>query len=98
MPNEAQIAEEIEELVRKNYPGPHRCNPRVDDWWQGFFRVPPSTKGTFSTFVRCMVSKPGEEPTRPFVYLNKEEYEKEVVRKVEEYKQRLRELFRKKYY
>uniref|UniRef100_A0A803KNX4 Uncharacterized protein n=1 Tax=Chenopodium quinoa TaxID=63459 RepID=A0A803KNX4_CHEQI len=58
-------------------PKPHRCNDRAEDaCFEGnpFKTVP----GPFKLFYRCMRSKPGEEPTEPFYYLELDPPRREV--------------------
>ncbi|KAK1258788.1 hypothetical protein QJS04_geneDACA018699 [Acorus gramineus] len=52
-------------------PRAHRCNDRVEDVIQAAFEGNPfkTVPGPFKLFWRCMRSKPGEEPTEPFTYL-----------------------------
>ncbi|CAJ1956334.1 unnamed protein product [Sphenostylis stenocarpa] len=57
-----------------NHPEPkaHRCNDRVEDVIQACFEGNPfkTVPGPFKLFWQCMRSKPGEEPTEPFTYLD----------------------------
>ncbi|CAN4103472.1 unnamed protein product [Withania somnifera] len=55
-------------------PKPHRCNDRVEDVVQACFEGNPfkTIPGPFKLFWQCMRSKPGEEPTEPFYYLQLE--------------------------
>ncbi|KMZ68429.1 hypothetical protein ZOSMA_23G00840 [Zostera marina] len=50
----------------------HRCNDRAEDVIQACFEGNPfkTVPGPFKLFWRCMRSKPGEEPTQPFYYLD----------------------------
>ncbi|KAL8230218.1 hypothetical protein R6Q59_000032 [Mikania micrantha] len=52
-------------------PKAHRCNDRVEDVVQACFEGNPfkTVPGPFKLFWQCMQSKPGEEPTEPFYYL-----------------------------
>ncbi|KAI3677149.1 hypothetical protein L1987_86770 [Smallanthus sonchifolius] len=52
-------------------PKAHRCNDRVEDVVQACFEGNPfkTIPGPFKLFWQCMQSKPGEEPTEPFYYL-----------------------------
>ncbi|CAN6458057.1 unnamed protein product [Victoria cruziana] len=52
-------------------PKAHRCNDRAEDVIQACFEGNPfrTVPGPFKLFWRCMRSKPGEEPTEPFYYL-----------------------------
>ncbi|XP_078436138.1 hexokinase-1 protein [Wolffia australiana] len=53
-------------------PQAHRCNDRAEDVIQACFEGNPfkTVPGPFKLFWRCMRSKPGEEPTEPFFYLD----------------------------
>ncbi|KAI3855755.1 hypothetical protein MKX03_033435 [Papaver bracteatum] len=53
-------------------PKAHRCNDRAEDFVQACFEGNPfkTVPGPFKLFYRCMRSKPGEEPTEPFTYLD----------------------------
>uniref|UniRef100_A0A453SVL6 Uncharacterized protein n=5 Tax=Triticeae TaxID=147389 RepID=A0A453SVL6_AEGTS len=55
----------------KRQPKAHRCNDRVEDVVQAAFEGNPfkTVPGPFKVFWQCMRSKPGEEPTVPFTYL-----------------------------
>lgn len=55
----------------KRQPKAHRCNDRVEDVVQAAFEGNPfkTVPGPFKVFWQCMRSKPGEEPTEPFTYL-----------------------------
>ncbi|KAE9600707.1 hypothetical protein Lalb_Chr14g0375741 [Lupinus albus] len=55
-------------------PKPHRCNDRVEDVIQACFEGNPfkTVPGPFKLFWKCMHSKPGQEPTDPFFYLDLE--------------------------
>jgi len=68
-PPKFNSAAEIDAFVDEVFPGPHRCNPRLDDFLMGFMQFPPAPQGTFRTFVRCARSTPGQEPTTPFKHL-----------------------------
>ncbi|XP_021734003.1 uncharacterized protein LOC110700719 [Chenopodium quinoa] len=61
-------------------PKPHRCNDRVEDVIQACFEGNPfkTVPGPFKLFYRCMRSKPGEEPTEPFYYLELDPPKREV--------------------
>ncbi|KAF3966628.1 hypothetical protein CMV_009283 [Castanea mollissima] len=52
-------------------PKAHRCNDRAEDVIQACFEGNPfsTVPGPFKLFWRCMRSKPGEEPTEPYTYL-----------------------------
>ncbi|CAH1427823.1 unnamed protein product [Lactuca virosa] len=52
-------------------PKAHRCNDRIEDVVQACFEGNPfkTVPGPFKLFWHCMQSKPGEEPTEPFYYL-----------------------------
>lgn len=68
-PPKFESVEQINAFVDEIFPGPHRCNPRMDDLILGLLRFPPSPQGTVGTFIRCLRSNPGEEPSTPFKYL-----------------------------
>ncbi|CAM8968850.1 unnamed protein product [Rhodiola kirilowii] len=55
-------------------PKAHRCNDRAEDVIQACFEGNPfkTVPGPFKLFWRCMRSKPGEEPTEPYTYLDLE--------------------------
>ncbi|KAK7381142.1 hypothetical protein VNO78_33668 [Psophocarpus tetragonolobus] len=61
-------------ITGENHPEPkaHRCNDRVEDVIQACFEGNPfkTVPGPFKLFWQCMRSKPGEEPTEPFTYLD----------------------------
>ncbi|CAN7066492.1 unnamed protein product [Brassica oleracea var. botrytis] len=61
-------------------PKAHRCNDRVEDVVQACFEGNPfkTVPGPFKLFYRCMRSKPGEEPTEPFTYLDLEPPKRQV--------------------
>ncbi|KAH9603042.1 hypothetical protein KSS87_019931 [Heliosperma pusillum] len=61
-------------------PKPHRCNDRAEDIIQACFEGNPikTIPGPFKLFWRCMRSKPGEEPTEPFYYLELDPPKREV--------------------
>ncbi|XP_008680019.1 uncharacterized protein [Zea mays] len=52
-------------------PKAHRCNDRAEDVVQACFEGNPfkTVPGPFKLFWQCMRSKPGEEPTEPYTYL-----------------------------
>ncbi|CAN6193463.1 unnamed protein product [Urochloa humidicola] len=52
-------------------PKAHRCNDRAEDVVQAVFEGNPfkTVPGPFKLFYQCMRSKPGEEPTEPYTYL-----------------------------
>ncbi|EOY10010.1 Uncharacterized protein TCM_025380 [Theobroma cacao] len=52
-------------------PKAHRCNDRAEDVIQACFEGNPfkTVPGPFKLFWQCMRSKPGEEPTEPYTYL-----------------------------
>ena len=70
-----QSDEHMEAYITAIYPGPHRCNPRLDDFLQGMFRFPPKPNGTFATFIRCNRAEIGQEPREPFKYLPDDYFE-----------------------
>ncbi|KAF7827142.1 hexokinase-1 protein [Senna tora] len=55
-------------------PKAHRCNDRAEDVIQACFEGNPfkTVPGPFKLFWQCMRSKPGEEPTQPYTYLDLE--------------------------
>uniref|UniRef100_A0A0E0LEQ9 Hexokinase n=1 Tax=Oryza punctata TaxID=4537 RepID=A0A0E0LEQ9_ORYPU len=55
----------------KREPKAHRCNDRAEDVVQACFEGNPfkTVPGPFKLFWQCMRSKPGEEPTEPYTYL-----------------------------
>lgn len=61
-------------------PKPHRCNDRAEDVIQACFEGNPfkTVPGPFKLFWQCMRSKPGEEPTEPFTYLDLDPPKREV--------------------
>ncbi|XP_074376303.1 uncharacterized protein LOC141717935 isoform X2 [Apium graveolens] len=61
-------------------PKAHRCNDRAEDVIQACFEGNPfkTVPGPFKLFYRCMRSKPGEEPTEPFTYLQLDPPTREV--------------------
>ncbi|CAM8971443.1 hypothetical protein QQ045_030149 [Rhodiola kirilowii] len=61
-------------------PKAHRCNDRAEDVIQACFEGNPfkTVPGPFKLFWRCMRSKPGEEPTEPYTYLDLEPPKLEV--------------------
>ncbi|KAH7842928.1 hypothetical protein Vadar_010799 [Vaccinium darrowii] len=61
-------------------PTPHRCNDRVEDVIQACFEGNPfkTVPGPFKLFWQCMRSRPGEEPTEPFYYLQLDPPTREV--------------------
>ncbi|CAM8965595.1 unnamed protein product [Rhodiola kirilowii] len=61
-------------------PKAHRCNDRAEDVIQACFEGNPfkTVPGPFKLFWRCMRSKPGEEPTEPYTYLDLEPPKVEV--------------------
>lgn len=36
----------------------------------GLTQFPPRTRGTFGTYIKCLFSDKGDEPSGPFVYLD----------------------------
>ncbi|KAG4385975.1 hypothetical protein AAZX31_12G183700 [Glycine max] len=69
-------------VTGENHPEPkaHRCNDRVEDVIQACFEGNPfkTVPGPFKLFWQCMRSKPGEEPTEPFTYLDLEPPKRET--------------------
>ncbi|KAF5193866.1 hexokinase-1 protein [Thalictrum thalictroides] len=63
-------------------PKAHRCNDRMEDIIQACFEGNPfkTVPGPFKLFWRCMRSKPGEEPTEPFSYLELDPPKREEVK------------------
>ncbi|EPS60082.1 hypothetical protein M569_14723, partial [Genlisea aurea] len=61
-------------------PKAHRCNDRVEDVIYALFEGNPfkTVPGPFKLFWQCMRSKPGEEPTEPFYYLDLEPPKRQV--------------------
>ncbi|CAL5336896.1 unnamed protein product [Camellia sinensis] len=61
-------------------PKAHRCNDRAEDVIQACFEGNPfrTIPGPFKLFWQCMRSKPGEEPTEPFYYLQLDPPTREV--------------------
>ncbi|XP_059662932.1 uncharacterized protein LOC132308745 [Cornus florida] len=61
-------------------PKAHRCNDRAEDVVQACFEGNPfkTVPGPFKLFWQCMRSKPGEEPTEPFSYLQLDPPNREV--------------------
>jgi len=59
----------VEEEVRVGKP--HRCNDRLEDFVQALFEgdLRRTVPGPAKLFWQCYNSKPGEEPTDPFFYL-----------------------------
>ncbi|KAG5225796.1 DNAJ heat shock N-terminal domain-containing protein [Salix suchowensis] len=55
-------------------PKAHRCNDRACFEGNPFKTVP----GPFKLFWQCMRSKPGEEPTEPYTYLQIDPPRREV--------------------
>ncbi|KAL8474356.1 hypothetical protein ACS0TY_030990 [Phlomoides rotata] len=55
-------------------PKAHRCNDRLEDIIFALYEGNPfkTIPGPFKLFRQCMKSKPGEEPTDPFFYLDLE--------------------------
>jgi hypothetical protein len=88
-----QCDEHLEAFITAVYPGPHRCNPRLDDFILGFFRLPPKPDGTFGAFMKCNRSEVGAEPTMPFKFLV-DDYFTEKAESVEKTRHRLREHYR----
>ncbi|KAG0482773.1 hypothetical protein HPP92_010857 [Vanilla planifolia] len=63
-------------------PRPHRCNDRAEDVIQACFEGNPfkTVPGPFKLFWQCMRSKPGEEPTEPFYYLELDPPKREEIK------------------
>ncbi|CAI0550607.1 unnamed protein product, partial [Linum tenue] len=61
-------------------PKAHRCNDRAEDVIQACFEGNPfkTVPGPFKLFWECMRSKPGEEPTDPYTYLQIDAPKREV--------------------
>ncbi|KAH7533054.1 uncharacterized protein LOC107417081 [Ziziphus jujuba] len=61
-------------------PKAHRCNDRAEDVIQACFEGNPfkTVPGPFKLFWQCMRSKPGEEPTEPYTYLQLDPPKREV--------------------
>ncbi|KAL9376842.1 hypothetical protein Peur_030962 [Populus x canadensis] len=61
-------------------PKAHRCNDRAEDVIQACFEGNPfkTVPGPFKLFWQCMRSKPGEEPTEPYTYLQIDPPRREV--------------------
>lgn len=61
-------------------PKAHRCNDRAEDVIQACFEGNPfkTIPGPFKLFWQCMRSKPGEEPTAPYTYLQIDPPRREV--------------------
>ncbi|XP_041991432.1 uncharacterized protein LOC121742373 [Salvia splendens] len=70
----------VDEEVYKREVKAHRCNDRVEDVIYALFEGNPfkTIPAPFKLFYQCMRSKPGEEPTDPFVYLDLDPPKREV--------------------
>ncbi|KAK9800337.1 hypothetical protein WJX73_005254 [Symbiochloris irregularis] len=57
-----------QEGPEQGVPTPHRCNDRVEDVVQALFTLEFSAKikPAWSTFMKCMRSEVGQEPTDPY--------------------------------
>ncbi|CAK9217787.1 unnamed protein product [Sphagnum tenellum] len=68
-PQQLQQQNVVEE--EEKVPRPHRCNDRLEDIVQALFEGDPrkTLPGPFKLYWKCMQSKPGEEPTEPFFFL-----------------------------
>ncbi|XP_073389863.1 uncharacterized protein [Physcomitrium patens] len=66
--------EEKSTVVGDRGPRPHRCNDRLEDFVQALFEGDPrkNLPGPAILFWRCYKSKPGEEPTEPFFFLEED--------------------------
>ncbi|KAK8627955.1 hypothetical protein V6N13_063670 [Hibiscus sabdariffa] len=62
-------------------PKAHRCNDRAEDVIQACFEGNPfkTVPGPFKLFWQCMRSKPGEEPTEPYTYLQLDPPKREII-------------------
>ncbi|KAJ8490648.1 hypothetical protein OPV22_012369 [Ensete ventricosum] len=70
---------EARSVTQQVEPVAHRCNDRAEDVIQALFEGNPfkTVPGPFKLFWQCMRSKPGEEPTEPFYYLQLDPPKKE---------------------
>ncbi|KAJ7295345.1 hypothetical protein O6H91_02G125100 [Diphasiastrum complanatum] len=65
--------QESKQSVQQPVLHPHRCNDRIEDLVQALFEgnLQKSVPSPARLLWRCMRSRPGEEPTEPFLFISK---------------------------